>query len=282
MNVIGLVNKFLRRVPKGHKIYFYFIKYIPVNKEKIIKELDGNFFLITSTGRTGTTLFANMLNSSGEAQVLHEPIVSEQYFHRLALENKNYSYNYVSEFRLKEIYLRKTEKIYGEVNSALRRNVKDIKSILPNTTVVHIIRNGYNVVSSVLNRKTLTEDDWCYRNMVPDASIISECEWSKFSRFEKICFMWSEENRWLSENCDVSAKFETLLEDYEYFIKIIANVVDINVSKESWEYFLKKKINPNSSYYDKNKPENWTQEQHDSFSRLCGGEMARYGYPGFF
>ena len=278
MKSIELANRVLRRVPKGRNFYFSFIRYIPVNKEKIIKELDGNFFLITSTGRTGTTLFANILNSSGESQVAHEPMIGEQYYHRLSIENPNYSYNYISNFRLKEIYLRKTKKRYGEVNSALRRNVKDIKRILPKTTVIQIIRNGYDVVSSILNRKTFTKNDRYYWTMIPDASIIPEREWSKLSRFEKICFMWAEENRWLSENCDVSAKFETLIEDYEYFTETVANVVGISVSKESWEYYVNKNINPNSSYYDENKPENWTKEQHDSFNRICGSEMARYGY----
>lgn len=83
MKAIDLIIKILRRVPKGHKLYYGIIQIIPVKKEKVLSELDGSFFLITSTGRTGTALFANILNATGEAEVVHEPIIDEQYFHRL-------------------------------------------------------------------------------------------------------------------------------------------------------------------------------------------------------
>lgn len=278
MKFSDFFKKVIRKMPKSHLVYYNIIRFLPMSEERLRKELDGKIFLITSTGRTGTTLFSNMLDQSSEAQVVHEPVDSEQYFHRLALEDPEFSCKYVSNFRLKDVYLRKRAKRYGEVNSALRRNVKEIKHCLPKTPIVHVVRDGYDVVSSVLNRKTLTDKDWCYNTMIPHSSIISRDEWLNFSRFEKICFMWAEENRWLSEVCDVSAEFERLIDDYDYFSQMISDVVGIRVTEERWSYFLKKKINPNVSYDKNNSPRNWTAEQHKQFERICGNEMMKYGY----
>tara|TARA_R100001244_G_scaffold131689_2_gene105471 strand:- start:9482 stop:10237 length:756 start_codon:yes stop_codon:yes gene_type:complete len=245
-----------------------------------VSSLDHHFFLITSTGRTGTTLFSEILNASGEAQVVHEPIRSEQYFHRLALEYPEFSRNYINRFRLKEIFLRKdnNKKKYGEVNGALRRCVKDLKVSLPNVPVIHIVRDGRDLVSSILNRHTFTESDSIYGSMVPHESIIPSNVWLNMTRFEKICFIWSEENRWLSEVCDVTVQFEKLIHDYDYFQYNIGDRVGLKVDRETWAFHTKKKINQNEGYRTENKPERWTEEQNLMFERICGDQMEKYGY----
>jgi len=219
-----------------------------------------------------------MLNAAGTCEVVHEPFSSEQHFHRICLENPLFAEKYLQEFRLKEIFLRRNTKKYGEVNSALRRVVKDLKKILPKTPTIHIVRNGYDVVSSILNRKTFTGDDKFYRNLVPHESTISKEDWNGFSRFEKICFMWAEENRWLSENCDVTVKFENLIDDYEYFYQHICLPTKIDVNREVWCQHTKSRVNKNKNYEDINNPTEWTTRQHEIFNRICGNEMKRYGY----
>lgn len=278
MGFFDFIQWALLRLTGGNYLYYKIVKSIPLENKKIIKGLNGNLFFITSTGRTGTTLFAHLLNDADAVQVMHEPVFGEQYFHRRSMEDPGFSSSYVNDFRLKEIYLRKRSVKYGEVNSAIRRNTKDFKLALPNVPLIHVVRNGYNVVSSILNRKSLTEDDDFYSGMVPHSSIICKEQWCAFSRFEKICFMWAEENRWLSESCDVTATFEGLIEDYDYFKKMISDIVGVEVSEERWAYYLRKKINPNLCYDKKNSPENWTLEQHIQFEKICGTEMKKYGY----
>jgi hypothetical protein len=151
---------------KTHKLYYQFIRFLPYPKQKVLATLNSkDIFILVSTGRTGTTLFANMLNSIQGCCVEHEPVPNEQFFHRKCFEDPDSSDKYVKDFRLKEIYFRiKNMPVsrYGEVNGALRRNIKEIKETLPGTRIVHIVRDGRGVVSSILNRDTLTNKDTNY------------------------------------------------------------------------------------------------------------------------
>lgn len=279
MTFIDFVRRACGRIKGGHRLYYWLIRIVPVSRHRVIRELENNFFLVTSTGRTGTALFSKLLNESVGVEVDHEPIHREQFFHRFALEDPLGSQSYISDFRLKEISLRKNKGVrYGEVNGALRRHVRDIKNILPEAPVIHLVRNGYDVVSSILNRASFTDEDQVYGTMIPHDSIISRDKWLKFSRFEKICFMWAEENRWLSECCDVTANFESLISDYEYFREKLAGPLDIEIPESLWRKHVGEKVNVNRVYESENSPDNWTEAQHQAFQRICGTEMRKYGY----
>ncbi|MDV3503090.1 sulfotransferase [Marinobacter sp. M-5] len=279
MNFVDLIRRICGRFRGGHFLYYWLIRMIPTNRERVLKELNNSFFLVTSTGRTGTALFTNLLNECIGVQVEHEPIHREQYWHRLALENPVNSHAYISRFRIKEIFLRKKRGLrYGEVNGALRRHVKDIRCLVPDAPVIHLVRNGYDVVSSIMNRATFTKLDWAYRDMIPHSSIVNKDQWVKFSRFEKICFMWSEENRWLNECCETTVNFEDLINDYTYFNEKFASVLGMEIEESHWRKHVERKINANRVCESANTPENWTEEQHEAFQRICGNEMRKYGY----
>jgi hypothetical protein len=263
-------------------LYYNFIKTLPYSKQKILYTLnEKNTFFLVSTGRTGTTLFANMLNSIGNYYIEHEPVPNEQYFHRRCLEDPLFSYKYINEFRLKEIYFRikrKSVERYGEVNGALRRNIKDIKNLLGNCSVVQIVRDGRNVVSSVLNRRTFTENDKSYYNMIPDDTVVSKKEWKSFDRFQKIAFMWSAENAYMRKNCDFTVKFEDLIQCYELAQEKLFKPLEIPVDYETWSNFIGQKMNARKDNDDKYKYENWADYQKDFFDKICGNEMRYYGY----
>jgi hypothetical protein len=100
-----LINKILYYFKIKHIYYFFYysyIKYYYKDLDHIIKVLnDKQFFLITSTGRTGTTLFSKMLNNINGAYVVHEPLFQETKYHRLAMEDPNFSHAFLKDFTLK-------------------------------------------------------------------------------------------------------------------------------------------------------------------------------------
>ena len=110
MNINILISKLIHKIlyySRLKHIYYFFhysyIKYCYKDLNHIIKVLhDKKLFLITSTGRTGTTLFAKMLNNSNGAYVVHEPLFQETKYHRLAMEDSKFSRSFLEDFRLKE------------------------------------------------------------------------------------------------------------------------------------------------------------------------------------
>ncbi len=279
-----LINKILYYFRLKHIYYFFhysYIKYCYKDLDSIIKALnDKRFFLITSTGRTGTTLFSQMLNDINGAYVVHEPLFQETKYHRLAMEDSKFSRSFLEDFRLKETLYRIEKndcKRYGEVNSGLRRNIKELKELLPNMKIIHIVRNGKEVISSVLNRNTLLKGD-AYYNLKPSASIVDEKKWSTFTRFEKITFLWSAENKYMRENSDLTVRFEDLISDYTYFKKNLLEILDLEIDYNTWEKYVSTKVNINKNIKIDTAFDKWSNDQKEFFNLYCFDEMKRYNY----
>ncbi|MCF8078551.1 MAG: sulfotransferase [Desulfobacterales bacterium] len=265
------------------KMYYALIKSTPYSMDDVIRMLNTKrIFFLTSTGRTGTTLFAKMLNSLHGFYVEHEPVVREQYSHRLALENPKFSFAYIKEFRLKEIYIRLKNRKgilrYGETNGAIRRNLKDIKYFLPECRLVQIVRDGRDTISSVLNRHTFTEKDKFYFTMIPHKSIIDNDKWASFNRFQKIASMWCIDNSYMRKNCDFTVRFEDLITDYEYAKFKLFEPLDIEINYAIWKNFVDQKMNPRGKNRSRFSYTSWTKEEKQFFWNECGNEMQIYGY----
>ena len=281
---INIINKILYFLRIKHLFYFLYYSYIKFSNKDLKNITDilnkKKFFLITSTGRTGTTLFSKMLNTIDGAYIVHEPIFKETKYHRKAMEDPNFSQIFLKKFRIKEIYYRlqqnKCER-YGEVNSALRRNIKDLKEMFPEMKIIHIVRNGKDVISSVLNRKTLLKGD-TYHNLKPSSCIIDEKKWSKFKRFEKIAYLWATENKYMRENSDITVRFEDLITDYNYFKRNILEVLDLNIEYKIWEKYVRKKVNANKTIKSSNNFNKLSEEQKEFFNLHCSNEMKQNNY----
>ena len=279
-----LINKILHFFKLKHLYYFFHYSYIKnsyKDLDRIKKVLnDKGFFLITSTGRTGTMLFSQMLNYINGTYVVHEPLFQETKYHRLAMEDPKFSRTFLEDFRLKEIFYRLEKndcKRYGEVNGGLRRNIKELKELIPDMKIIHIVRNGKEIISSVLNRNTLLKGD-VYYNLQPSACIVNEKKWSNFTRFEKITFLWSIENKYMRENSDITVRFEDLISDYSYFKKNILDVLELELDYKIWEKFIRRKVNANKKIKVSTKFDEWSSNQKEFFNLYCSDEMKIYDY----
>ena len=286
MNILieKLIERTLYFLRLKHIYYFFHYKHIRYyykDLNKIIKVLnDKRFFLITSTGRTGTTLFSQILNNSKGAYVVHEPLFQETKYHKSAMEDPKFSRSFLEDFRLKEIFYRLKKnncKRYGEVNGGLRRNIKELKDLLPDMKIIHIVRDGKKTISSMLNRNTLLKGD-VYYNLQPSSCIVDEQEWSKFNRFEKITYLWAAENKYMRENSDLTTRFEDLISDYSYFKKNILDVLDLELDHQTWEKFIRRKVNPNKKIKNTTTFDEWSYDQKRFFNLYCSDEMKRNGY----
>ncbi len=238
-----------------------------------------NIFFILSIGRSGTRFLAELLNKSPNALVVHEPF-DEAIPHQNAYLNPISAEKYIRDFRMKEIYLRVHNldiDIYGEVNSYLRRHCKAIKKLIPNVKLIHLVRDGRDVVRSMYARMTMKPGVYSTRNIVPLEDDPWRSEWSRMSRFERLCWYWMIENKYLRECIDRFVRFEDIITDYNYFKRNVLDYINLNIPREVWEHEVNKPKNITIVHKLPHWSE-WSSELMESFKRICGDEMKIYGY----
>jgi len=195
-------------------------------------------FFILAIGRSGTMFLSQLLNKSQNALVVHEKVRSDFRAYKEAFYSEKNAYKYFHKFRKKEIFLRNMKEdieVYGEVNSVLRRHCNAIKNGFPTAKIIHLIRDGTDVVRSMMSRQTMTNKDKNTKNIAPKKGDLWYNNWEEMTRFERLCWYWDIENRYLNKNVEILIKFEDILSSYEYFKEKVLDFLGLNISKEIWQ-----------------------------------------------
>jgi hypothetical protein len=237
-------------------------------------------FFVLAIGRSGTKFLAELLNQSSDVCVVHEPVPEDFMAHQKAFHSKEEADRYIHQFRRKDIYLRVREQrvaTYGEVNSLLRRHCNALERAFPDATLLHLVRDGRDVVRSMMSRKTMTSEDPNTALIFPTDQDPCRDEWRTMSRFERLCWYWQVENRYLRHNIQRCVRFENLVTDYDYFREKLLSPIGIGLSLEKWQAATRVPKNVTDRY----RIPHWTQwdsQTMAAFRRICEEEMAHYGY----
>lgn len=262
-------------------VYKLLVRLTAPNFEQSVEELRSKKpFLVTSTGRTGTVWLADLLDKAEGACVMHEPMIKEQYDHAQALMRPETTIPYLRDFRLRDMALRARgsgASRYGEVNSALRRHIVALQKLVPEFRIVHLVRDGRDVVTSVLNRARLTEKDMVYKSMAKPPYNIPPAEWSAMDRFEQICWLWANENMFMRENVEYSARFEDIMSSFSCFESQILKPLELSVGESIWMESVERPLNATASKKHGGYS-TWSEAQKETFWRICGNEMKVHGY----
>lgn len=253
-----------------------------VNKADLAAWLnDWRFFFILGFGRSGTAFLANILDQAEGAYVFHEPVLEDFYSHARAHYSPKYAENYMEWFRKKEMYLRighiSPPGIYGEVNGTLRCHVRAIQKSFPNPVIIHLVRDGRDVVRSSMSRRTMTWKNPFSMSMHPEKTDPWFGNWKSMDRFARICWFWQEENRRLRTAIGKSVQFEKILKDYKYFSDNVLEVCGIQIEKRKWETYVNTPRNVTKEFAMPNW-DNWKVDQQRTFRKICGEEMDAIGY----
>ena len=237
-------------------------------------------FFILAHGRSGTNFLANLLDQSQGAHVFHEPVVEDFSAYLKAFHDVKNADKYIQGFRKREIYLRMRHipaGVYGEVNGMLRRHAAAIRNAFPAVTLIHLVRDGRDVVRSTMSRKMVQIKNFYSMGIYPGKLDPWRARWKDMDRFSRVCWLWQEENALLRKEINRTVQFEQILSGYEYFCNEILEPCQVFLDKKVWEAAVTSPRNITSSF-EMPKWKDWTPAQQKTFREICGDEMEKCGY----
>ncbi|NIQ17166.1 MAG: hypothetical protein GTO02_23125 [Candidatus Dadabacteria bacterium] len=199
-------------------------------------------------------------------------------------KNARASEIYLNNYRKYEIYRRIIENncnIYGEVSGMLRYSVNQLREIYPDATFFILARDGRDVIRSIHRWRFYKKYSFGAKNITPKKDNHYYHLWPHMSRFEKICWLWSNSYEILLHQLpDYTPilQLEKLVTDYEYFYKKLCNPLDIQIDYLTWEKITTKKSKNASDEYILSSWENWDDMKKNTFNKICGDVMSRLGY----
>lgn len=251
-----------------------------------LQQNQSRLLFVMSSGRSGTQLISNMLNTSGDASVFHEPNFNEDVSTMDILRRDlEQALRYWQSFRSIEIYRRWKKSssgyIYGEVNGTIRYQVVAIKKLFPKANIFMISRDGRGTVRSVMGWQQF------YNPQSKDAFAIAplpgdpfELEWPNMDRFERICWSWQNTYELLMNHIPSThwLTLEKLTSDFEYFNRQFIQKIDMDIPFDVWQKFTMRKSFNSTKEYAFPPWKQWTKSQQQRFIQICGTTMRKLGY----
>jgi hypothetical protein len=253
-----------------------------LDREVISEWLDSkNLFFGYGVFRSGTTFLADFLNRHAkQAFIQHEANVNDYWYYTKAIHSNAEAEKYIQDYRLSEIYYRTKDlnfDTYGEINPFLRRHCQATKLVLPEAKQFQIVRDPRNVLRSLMSRELLGKKDPMGAVIFPAKDDAYAEDWPNMSRFEKLCWLWASDNQLIRKTVGHTIKFETLRNDFDYFDENVLAFLNLDVNPAVWKSEMDVVYNSTPTYTFP-KYSNWSTENKKHFERICGAEMAVYGY----
>jgi len=135
------------------------------------------------------------------------------------------------------------DEFYGEANSAWRYKIDELVADQSDATFIHLVRDGRKVVSSYRNKDYYNDQ----KTTVAQKLILPVEGFEEMPRFEKLCWFW----RYWNEEIEKRIPVRIRLEDIGHLFP------RRNTGKPH---------------------QNWTVNEEETFNRVCGDLMKRYGY----
>lgn len=238
-----------------------------------------NIAFITSTGRTGTDFFTTLFNEYiNNAWSLHEPkpAFRRRSHHLISRKPTLYEKYYFKLPRLNR-HRKKTGVWYVETNYHLAACIPFLRSVFPESLIIHLIRDGREVVTSWLNKYRYITNDHLLPEHVGDKNVVYK--WGTWNPLQKLSWYWKTLNTLAWDNHpDLWIRFEDIFrEDQEGICRVLDLFEDISYNTEDIKMLLDRKVNrtQNRLFPDYN---DWPPFWKEQFWEIAGDAMKRFGY----
>ncbi len=185
---------------------------------------------VLSAGRSGSKFIHNIFSHCSDIQSYHEAFPTLQYYSNFAFQNQNQPsvLNKMFEASRMELILNTYNdgKIFAESNQCLVFFSNAILSAFKNAKFIHLIRHPGDFVRSAIMK------GWHKNDSIWEAGRIRHKDsetWQKFNQIEKLAWVWSETNKYISTFLNacllghsLSVKLEELIHNQHVFTDIIS------------------------------------------------------------
>jgi hypothetical protein len=239
------------------------------------------FFFGYGVFRSGTTFLADFLNrNAAHTIVQHEPNVNDYWFYAKAIHSKDEAMRYVNDYRLAETYYRMKDaemKVYGEINPFLRRHCEALKGAFPTAKHFQVVRDPKDVIRSLMSRELFGRKDPMAAVIFPPENDPCRETWPTMTRFEKLCWLWAADNRFIRSHAGHLVHFEKMLSSFDHFDENVLTFLGLEVNADAWKAEVGKAFNTTPRHKFP-KYSHWTPAEKQQFERICGEEMQHYRY----
>ena len=249
-----------------------------------LEQRQEDMFFILGTGRSGTQLLTSLLSHS-DAMLLHEPDFKDDVATMEAVRaSRAKGEIYWKWFRSRQIdkrWQRNGAKKYGEVTGTIRYHAPLLAELFPKSKLFLLSRDGRGFVRSLMGWKHFygpkSKGAFALKPF-PEDPMFSE--WPRMTRFERVCWAWTETNEFLMRSIPKQDRvtLECIVRDRSYFEERIVKELGLEVPEGSWEAVTQAMSRNSSKTYDFPAWQDWTHVQRDAFKRICGDTMERLGY----
>ncbi|MEJ2187579.1 MAG: hypothetical protein P8Z36_16945, partial [Gemmatimonadota bacterium] len=102
--------------------------------------------------------------------------------------------------------------------------------------------------------------------------------WDELSEFERACWIWQAENRYMRQRIPGRARLEDIAGSYEALRDQVLTPLGLTLGEPAWSAATSGAHPNRTPSHDMPRWEDWTDRQKASFREICGEEMALYGY----
>ena len=259
---------------------------------------------IIGSGRSGTLQMAKMLENIEGVQAHHEylfeNILKPSVLHRMGLIKSEGIKDILLETHVPAVHY-SDEPVWVDSSNALPWIIRPLYELFPNARFIHLLRDGRKVVSSFYHKfsEIMYSDECVYKlnKWIANPELLLSPppekkywrpipvkgekyfeEFTKFNRFQRLCYYWQDCNIRIYESLSVvpdNQKASFHLEDLVSDSTVLECFLNIFGAKYDDSYLLKLK-RPVNVHVPQNFP--LTENERVEFNSIAGHAMNMFGY----
>ncbi|PSR03736.1 MAG: hypothetical protein BRD50_05300 [Bacteroidetes bacterium SW_11_45_7] len=234
---------------------------------------------IVSTGRTGTDFFTSLFNDHiSNTWSLHEPKPAfRARSYQLVGRSHTIFEKYYFKIPRKRRHKDHPEKWYIETNYHLFAAMPLIRDAFADSFIIHIVRDGREVVTSWLNKYRYITNDHITPYDIPGDP--AQHYWNKWNPLQKLSWYWRTVNEIVeTQQPDLWLHFEKIFQNHQDDLaELLKRMEGIDYDWEQVRAIASRKVNKTQQPFFPHYVE-WPLHWQDQFLAIAGDTMERYGY----